>query len=66
LDDSDNENNGNERSSKHRDRKISNGEINGLKLDSENVTLHPIYILSNAFTKVNAVGSSTAMVAIRN
>ena len=36
------------------------------KLDSENVILHPIFILEQAFSKVKAVGSSTALVAIRN
>ena len=37
-----------------------------LKLDSESIVLFPIYILEQAFSKVVAVGSSTAMVAIRN
>lgn len=36
------------------------------KINSENVVLHPIFILQKAFTKVSAVGSSTALVAIRN
>ena len=36
------------------------------KLDNESITLHPIYILSQAFSKLQAVGSSTALVAIRN
>ena len=34
--------------------------------DLENVTVYPIFILSQSFAKVTAVGSSTAMVAIRN
>ena len=36
------------------------------KLDNESVTLHPVFILEKAFSKVTAVGSSTVMVAIRN
>ena len=35
-------------------------------LDYENVILHPIYILQQAFSKVTDVGSATALVAIRN
>lgn len=35
-------------------------------LEEENVELHPIFILQQAFSKVNAVGSSTALVAARN
>jgi serine/threonine protein phosphatase PrpC len=42
-------------------------DLNGLnKVDPEGITLHPTYILDKAFSKVDAVGSSTAMVAIRN
>lgn len=37
-----------------------------LKLDSENVVLYPTYVLEQAFSKVTAAGSATAMVAIRN
>lgn len=43
-----------------------NNDLPSLRLDSENLTFHPVYILEQAFSKVNAVGSSTAMVAIRN
>lgn len=34
--------------------------------DPEAVTLDPTFILNQAFKKVSAVGSSTALVAIRN
>lgn len=53
---------------KSKDNK-TNGNMNdlaGLKFDNESVILHPIYILGQAFHKVSAVGSSTAMVGIRN
>ncbi len=43
-----------------------NGDVSVLKYDIESIILHPIYILEQAFKKVTAVGSSTAMVAIRN
>jgi hypothetical protein len=35
-------------------------------MDTEPVSIDPTFILNKAFTKVTAVGSSTAMVAIRN
>ena len=44
----------------------ANNDHTSLKFDNECITLHPIYILGQAFTKVSAVGSSTALVAIRN
>lgn len=47
-------------------QKRMSSSLNELKLDHENVTLHPIYILSQAFAKVSDVGSATALVAIRN
>lgn len=37
-----------------------------LKFDHESITLHPIYILAQSYHKVENVGSSTAMIAIRN
>lgn len=37
-----------------------------LKFDNESITLHPIFILERAFSRVSSVGSATAMVAIRN
>jgi len=43
-----------------------NSDSNTLKFDKESVILHPIFILGQAFAKVTAVGSSTAMIAIRN
>lgn len=45
--------------------KKENG-LAGLKVDSEHVILHPIFVLGQAFQKVSAVGSSTAMIGIRN
>ena len=33
---------------------------------TDNVTLHPSFILQQAFSRVKAVGSSTAMIGIRN
>eukprot|EP00347_Sterkiella_histriomuscorum_P016864 403351556 len=41
-------------------------DLSSLKFESENIILHPIYILEKAFHKVQAVGSSTALVGIRN
>lgn len=41
-------------------------DLSSLKFDNESITLHPIYILGQSFQKVQAVGSSTACVAIRN
>jgi hypothetical protein len=34
--------------------------------ESENIILHPVFIMEQAFSKVSAVGSSTAMIGIRN
>ena len=43
------------------------GENDGAyKHDPEMVEMDPTFILNRAFVKVNAVGSSTALVAIRN
>lgn len=42
------------------------GDLENLKFDQESIILHPIFILGQAFTKVKAVGSSTALVGIRN
>ena len=36
------------------------------QLDLENASIEPTYILNRAFQRVSAVGSSTALVAIRN
>ena len=36
------------------------------QVDPETINLDPTYILNQSFVKVNAVGSSTALVAIRN
>lgn len=49
-----------------RKKKSSIMEMPDLKVNSENIILHPVYILEKAFSKVTAVGSSTAMVGIRN
>lgn len=35
-------------------------------LDQESISIDPTYILNKGFSKVTAVGSSTALVAIRN
>lgn len=47
-------------------KQFKDNTANGLKFDKESITLHPIFILGQAFSKVSAVGSSTAMIAIRN
>ena len=35
-------------------------------LSKENIIIHPENVLESAFSKVNAVGSATALVGIRN
>jgi len=46
--------------------KISETDINNIKVDHEGITVEPIFVLSQAFDKVKAVGSSTVLVGIRN
>jgi hypothetical protein len=41
-------------------------DVDMINKDLETITVHPIFILSQAYSRVTAVGSSTALVAIRN
>lgn len=63
---SDNEDDAINDKSKDKLQNTNANDLAGLKFDNESVILHPIYILGQAFHKVSAVGSSTALVGIRN